>query len=58
MIKQQNDVNWDKMNECAGGDLFIANTNDVEIKNERYLQFTWTFADVCTAPAEFSAVQT
>ena len=46
------------MNECAGGDLFIANTNDVEIKNERYLQFTWTFADVCTAPAEFSAVQT
>ena len=40
MIKQQNDVNWDKMNECAGGDLFIAYTNDVEIKNERYLQFT------------------
>ena len=40
MIKQQNDVNWDKMNECAGGDLFIANTNDFEIKNERYLQFT------------------
>ena len=32
MIKQKNDVNWDKMNECAGGDLFIANTDDVEIK--------------------------
>ena len=32
MIKQQNDVNWDKMSVCAGGDLFIANTNDVEIK--------------------------
>ena len=29
MIKQQNDVNWDKINECAGSDLFIANTNDV-----------------------------
>ena len=58
MIKQQNDVDKDRMNECAGGDLFIANTNDVEIKNKRYLQFTWTFADVCTAPAEFSAVQT
>ena len=40
MIKQKNYVNWDKMNECAGGDLFIAYTNDVEIKNERYLQFT------------------
>ena len=40
MIKQQNDVDWDRMNECAGGDLLIANTNDVEIKNERYLQFT------------------
>ena len=58
MIIPQNDVNWDNMNECAGGDLFVANTNDFEGKNERYLQFTWTFADVCTAPAEFSAVQT